>query len=382
MGPLAGVRVIEMSNIGPGPFCGMLLAEMGADVLRVARLATSDLGIDVEPRFDLLNRSKSAVAIDLKAPAGVEAVKSLIASADILIEGYRPGAMERLGLGPDTCLALNPALVYGRLTGWGQSGSMSRMAGHDINYIAMAGALAAIGERGGPPVPPLNLVGDFASGSLYMVMGVLAALIEARRSGEGQIVDAAMVDGAANLMTMHLGYRQAGIWSLERGVNSVDGGSPYYTTYRTRDGKFMAVGAVEGRFYRLMIEGLGLELAALPPQHDSSRWDELRARIAEAFATRTRDEWAAVFEGTDACVSPVLDMDECRAHPLARERNLFKELDGVTGPASAPRFSRTPGGIRHGVLDPRASTHEGLLAWGMDSQAIDRLAEAGVISSA
>jgi alpha-methylacyl-CoA racemase len=379
MGPLAGIRIVEMSNIGPGPFCGMLLAEMGAEVLRVTRLSVSDLGFDVAPRHDLLNRSKGAIAIDLKSPEGVETVKTLIASADVVLEGYRPGVMERLGLGPEVCLPLNPRLVYARLTGWGQQGSMAQMAGHDINYIALVGALAAIGERDGAPVPPLNLLGDFAAGSLYMAMGILAAIIEARQSGLGQVVDGAMVDGAANLMAMHFGYRQAGIWNPDRGTNSVDGGSPYYTTYRTRDGKFMAVGAVEARFYRLLLEGLGLDPADLPAQHDNSRWDDLRARLAQAFATRTRDEWAAVFYGTDACVSPVLDMDECLAHPLVRERGLFAEIDGVTGPVNAPRFGRTPGAIRHGTLDPAGSTRDGLLAWGIAPDAIDALARDGVI---
>jgi len=379
MGPLSGVRVVEMSNIGPGPFCGMLLADMGADVVRVARLSTSDLGFDIEPRFDLLNRGKQAVAIDLKAPEGIEAVKTMIAAADVLIEGFRPGVMERLGLGPDVCHAVNPALVYGRLTGWGQAGSMAQMAGHDINYIALTGALAGIGERGRAPVPPLNLVGDFAAGSLYLAMGILAAVIEARTSGQGQVVDGAMVDGSASLMVMHHGYRQAGMWENERGANAVDGGSPYYTTYLTSDGKYMAVGAVEARFYRLMVELLGLADQSLPGQHDKSRWDELRARLAETFLTRTRDEWTAIFSGTDACVTPVLDLDESRLSDLAHERGLFEEVDGVVGPVAAPRFARTPARVRHGTLDPSASSRDALAAWGIPPDAIEALAAKHII---
>lgn len=382
MGPLNGIKVVEMSNIGPGPFCGMLLADLGAEVVRVARLSTADLGFDIEPRFDLLNRGKQAVAIDLKAPQGIETVKTMIASADVLIEGFRPGVMERLGLGPEVAHAINPALVYGRLTGWGQQGSMAHMAGHDINYIALTGALAAIGERGRAPIPPLNLVGDFAAGSLYLALGILAAVLEARSSGKGQVVDGAMVDGSASLMVMHHGYRQAGMWEIERGANAVDGGSPYYTTYPTSDGKYMAVGAVETRFYRLMIDLLGLAGEDLPDQNDRSRWDELRSRLASVFVTRTRDEWSAVFAGTDACVTPVLDLDESVSSDLAGERGLFAEVDGVVGPAAAPRFSRTPAAVRHGTLDPATSSRDALLAWGLAPEAIDALARERVIPSA
>ncbi len=359
----------------------MLLADLGADVLRVSRLATVDLGFDIAPRFDLLNRGKQAVAIDLKSPDGVATVKGFVASADMLIEGFRPGVMERLGLGPEICHAINPRLIYGRMTGWGQQGRTAHLAGHDINYIAMAGALAAIGEQDGAPVAPLNLVGDFAGGSLYLAMGLLAALLEARQSGQGQVVDAAMIDGVASLMTMVHGYRQAGIWNLARGTNTVDGGSPYYATYATSDGKFMAVGAVEKRFYRLLIEGLGLAAADLPEQDDTSRWNELRAIFAERFATRTRDEWTAVFGDNDACVTPVLDMDECVSHPIAVDRGLFETHDGVVNPAPAPRFSRTAATIRHGTIDPAMGTRDALLAWGVSAEAIDDLAAKGVIAT-
>jgi alpha-methylacyl-CoA racemase len=380
MGPLAGVRIVEMSNIGPAPFCGMLLADMGAEVLRVSRLSTDDLGFEIEPRFDLLNRNKRAIAVDLKSPEGVDTVLQLIASADMLLEGYRPGVMERLGLGPDVCAGLNTRLVYGRMTGWGQEGQMAHLAGHDINYIAMTGALAAIGPEGGAPVPPLNLVGDFGGGALYLAMGMLAALVEARQSGKGQVIDAAMVDGVASLMAMHIGFRQAGIWENRRGANSVDGGSPYYTTYPTRDGKYMAVGAVERRFYRLLLDKLELDPQTLPGQNDTARWPELRARIAERFATRTRDEWAALFSDSDACVTPVLDMDECLTHPFANERGLFETHGGVTAPAPAPRFSRTPTAIRNTTLDPAADTQDALRAWGLSETAIAALREKGVIA--
>lgn len=379
MGPLKGVRVVEMSNIGPGPFCGMLLADLGAEVVSVQRLAADDLGFDIARRYDLLNRSKQAVAVDLKAPEGVATVKDMIATADILVEGFRPGVMERLGLGPQICHATNPKLVYGRMTGWGQEGPLAQTAGHDINYIAMAGALAAIGPKGDKPAVPLNLVGDFAGGSLYLAMGLLAALIEARQSGKGQVVDAAMIDGAASLMTMHLGYRQANFWNLERGTNAVDGGSPWYTTYETKDGRWMAVGAVEKRFYREFISRLGLEGASLPGQYDQSRWDELRGIIAAEFAKRTRSEWEAVFEGSDACVSPVLDMDEAPKHPAANARATFVDRDGVTEPAPAPRFSRTPASIRNAPPDARATTPSVLSAWGISGTRIEELAAAGVI---
>ena len=287
MGPLNGIKIVEMSGIGPAPFCGMLLADLGADVVRVDRLAAADLGFDIDPRFDFLNRSKRAIAIDLKAADGVATVKQLIASADLLIEGFRPGVMERLGLGPEICQEINPRLVYGRMTGWGQYGPLKQLAGHDINYIAMMGALNAIGHKDGPPVVPLNLVGDFAGGSLYLAMGLLAALLEARNSGKGQIVDAAMVDGIASLMTMHFGYRQAGFWNVTRESNAVDGGAPYYTTYLTKDRGYMAVGAVEKRFYQELVERLGLSLGDLPDRNDPSKWSELKSHFASVFATRT-----------------------------------------------------------------------------------------------
>ena len=380
MGPLNGIRIVEMAGIGPAPFCGMLLADLGAEVIRIDRLAAADLGFEIDRRFDFLNRSKRAVAIDLKAPDGIATVRQLVAQADALIEGFRPGVMERLGLGPDELTEANPRLVYGRMTGWGQDGPMRNLAGHDINFIAMMGVLNAIGQKDGPPAVPLNLIADFGGGGLYLAMGVLAGLLEARVSGQGQVVDAAMVDGVASLATMHFGFRQAGLWENARGSNSLDGGAPYYTTYRTSDGRFMAVGAIEKRFYSELLERLGLGHADLPEQHDRARWSELKDRLAAVFSTRTRDEWAALFADCDACVTPVLDMDECMTHPLAVARGIFEPGSGATGPAPAPRFSRTPERIRSAPVDPRSDTREALLHWGLSERRIGELAAAGVIA--
>jgi alpha-methylacyl-CoA racemase len=380
MGPLSGLRIVEMAGIGPAPFCGMLLADLGAEVIRVDRLTAADLGFDIEPRFDFPNRSKRAIAVDLKSPGGVALVKELIASADALIEGFRPGVMERLGLGPAVCQALNPRLVFGRMTGWGQEGPLRDRAGHDINYISLTGTLSAIGPKGGAPVVPLNLIGDFGGGALYLALGLLAALHEAKASGKGQVVDAAMVDGAASLMTMHFGYLQAGFWRNARGENAVDGGSPYYSTYLTADGKYMAVGAVEKRFYGELLQRLGLADAELPDQNDRSRWGDLRARLAEVFASKTREEWTRVFEGSDACVSPVLDMEECVDDPHIAARGTFVRRDGAVEPGPAPRFSRTPAEISRSPVDPRADTRGALAAWGFTEARIGELAAAGVIA--
>ena len=381
MGPLAGMRIVEMAGIGPTPFCGMLLADLGAEVIRIDRLTAADLGFDIDSRFDFTNRSKRAIAVDLKSPGGVALVKEVIASADALIEGFRPGVMERLGLGPDVCHAFNPRLVFGRMTGWGQEGPLRDRAGHDINYISLTGTLSAIGPRDGAPVVPLNLVGDFGGGALYLALGLLAALHEAKASGKGQVVDAAMVDGAASLMTLHFGYLQAGFWRNARGENAVDGGSPYYTTYQTRDGKYMAVGAVEKRFYDMLLQRLGLGGADLPDQNDGTRWDELRARLAQVFASKTREEWTRVFEGSDACVSPVLDMEESISDPHIAARGTFVRRDGAIEPAPAPRFSRTPAEISGPAVDPRADTRGALAAWGLSEGRIGELAAAGVIAA-
>ncbi len=377
MGPLAGVRVIEMAGIGPAPFCGMLLADMGAEVVRVDRLTPSDLGIETPVKYDLFNRNKQSVAIDLKSADGVATALRLIEKADILIEGFRPGVMEKLGLGPDACLAANPRLVFGRMTGWGQDGPLAQAAGHDLNYIALTGALAAIGRNGQAPAVPLNLIGDFGGGALYLAMGVLAASIEAGRSGRGQVVDAAIVDGTASLMTMFHSFLQMGAWATERGVNIIDGGAPFYDVYETSDGKYVSVAAVEAKFYGELVERMGLARDSLPRQHDRKRWPELRARFAETFKSRTRDEWCELLEGTDACFAPVLDLVECQSHPHIAARNIHQSVDGVINPAPAPRFSRTPGGIAHPATAAGADTFAVLERWGFGRQEMERIKASG-----
>ena len=344
-GPLAGLKVIEMPAIGPAPFCGMLLADLGADVLRIDREGESELGLPVEARFELLGRGKSSLVLDLKKPEAVAHLLDLVAKADILIEGFRPGVMERLGLGPDACLARNARLIYGRMTGWGQEGPLAQAAGHDINYIALTGALAAIGTPE-QPVAPLNFVGDFGGGSLYLAMGLLAALHEAKQSGRGQVVDAAMVDGAASLMTMFYAFKAAGRWQEKRGVNILDGGAPWYGTYRCADGEFICIGSIETKFYALLIEKLGLAGRDIPKQYDVKRWPELRRHFAEAFSTRTRAEWCALMEGSDICFAPVLTMTEAAQHPHMRARGTFQEAGGVVQPGPAPRFSRSEAKLR------------------------------------
>ncbi|RPK88575.1 MULTISPECIES: CaiB/BaiF CoA-transferase family protein [Streptomyces] len=352
-GPLTGVRVVELAGIGPGPFAAMLLADLGADVVRVDRPGGAGLGID--PASDLTNRNKRSVLLDLKSDEGPARVLDLVERADILVEGYRPGVAERLGVGPDACLARNPALVYGRMTGWGQDGPLAERAGHDIAYLALTGTLSMIGKPDEPPTVPANLVGDYAGGSLYLVVGVLAALQHARTHGEGQVVDAAIVDGAAHLATMIHGMLAAGSWQDRRGTNLLDGGCPFYGTYATSDGGHMAVGPLEGRFYAEFI-GL-LDLAdAFPDRWDLTRWDELRTAVTERFLTRTRAEWTEVFDGTDACVAPVLSLTEAPHHPHLTARATFVEHSGLTQPAPAPRFSATPVSVRGGPARPGADT--------------------------
>ncbi|WUN50954.1 CoA transferase [Streptomyces sp. NBC_00306] len=353
-GPLSGVRVVELAGIGPGPFAAMLLADLGADVVRVDRPGGAGLAID--PAYDLTNRNKRSVLIDLKADDGPEQVLALVERADILIEGYRPGVAERLGVGPEECLARNPRLVYGRMTGWGQEGPLAQRAGHDIAYIAITGTLGMIGKPDEPPAVPANLVGDYAGGSLYLVVGVLAALQHARtEDGRGQVVDAAIVDGTAHLATMIHGMMAAGGWQDRRGANLLDGGCPFYGTYETADGEYMAVGALEQQFYNEFVELLGIKDEA-PARKDFDRWDELRAAVAARFKTRTRAEWTAVFEGSDACVAPVLSLREAPAHPHLAARGTFVDHSGLTQPAPAPRFSATPGSVRTGPAMPGADT--------------------------
>ncbi|MFE9924530.1 CaiB/BaiF CoA transferase family protein [Streptomyces sp. NPDC005774] len=339
-GPLAGCRVVELGGIGPGPFAGMFLADLGAEVVRVDRPGRADEPGAGGPA-DVLNRGKRSVVLDLKHPSAPAALLDLVERADVLIEGFRPGVTERLGVGPHACLARNPRLVYGRMTGWGQDGPLAAAAGHDLTYIALTGALGAIGEAGGPPRIPLNLVGDFGGGGCYLVIGVLAALHAAGRTGRGQVVDAAIVDGTAHLLASTFAKLGRGEWTDERGVNRFDGGWPFYAVYGTRDGGHVAVGALEPKFYRRLVELLGLD-ADPDLQHDRSTWPELRRRLTNRFAERTRDEWAALFEGTDACVAPVLSLTEAAAHPHVAARGSLVTRDGVVRPAAAPRFSATP----------------------------------------
>jgi crotonobetainyl-CoA:carnitine CoA-transferase CaiB-like acyl-CoA transferase len=358
MGPLAGIKVVEFAGIGPGPFCCMLLADLGATVLRIDRTEPSGLGLNKPPQFDLLLRGRRRIALDLKSPQGVERALTLVARADALVEGFRPGVMERLGLGPDICLARNPRIVYGRMTGWGQSGPLAQAAGHDLNYIALAGALNAFGRRDALPSPPLNLVGDFG-GALYLAFGILAAILSARASGQGQVVDAAMVETTSHMLTMFYGLRAAGDWSDVRGTNVLDSGAFYYDCFECADGKLMSVAAIERKFYEQLLEVLGFDPKTFPAQRDRARADEARALIAARFKTRTRDAWCKAFARTDACVAPVLTMAEAQRHAHMTARQAFLDIAGIAQPAPAPRFSRTvpavPTPPETGPIDPAAA---------------------------
>lgn len=376
MGPLDGVRVIEMAGIGPGPFAAMLLSDMGADVIRIDRPGVRG---PAQPERDVLNRGRPSVSVDLKHPDGLVVVLRLVEQADALIEGFRPGVMERLGLGPDECLARNPRLVYGRMTGWGQDGPMAQAAGHDINYIALAGALRSFARRGERPVPPLNLVGDFGGGGMLLAFGVVCALLEAQRSGRGQVVDAAMVDGTAVLMAMIWGLRALGAWQDEPGTNLLDTGAPFYDVYECADGGLISIGALEAPFYAELLERAGIAGEDLPAQYDREGWETLRERFRALFATKTRAEWCAILEGTDACFAPVLSMAEAPEHPHNRARGTFVAPGGVVQPAPAPRFSRTPGAIRRPPSAPGADTDEALRAWGFGDDEIAKLRDAGAV---
>ncbi|MFA5913003.1 MAG: CaiB/BaiF CoA-transferase family protein [Burkholderiales bacterium] len=370
-GPLTGVKVLEIAGIGPGPFCGMLLADMGADVLRVDRLQANDLGLPVEPKYDIMSRGRRSIALDLKQAAAIETVLEIAARADALIEGFRPGVTERLGLGPEACLARNPRLVYGRITGWGQDGPLAQAAGHDINYIALSGALHAIGRKGEAPLPPLNLVGDFGGGGMYLAFGIACALFEARASGKGQVIDAAMSEGAASLMAMFYGRMAAGHWRDQRGVNVLDTGAPWYDVYETADGKHVAIGSIEGRFYAELLARLGLDAAALPGQFEFARWPELRAAFAAAFKKKTREEWCRDMEGTDVCFAPVLSLTEAPQHAHNRARGAFVEIEGVTQPAPAPRYSRTPGAVARSAPQRGEGGAQALADWGFSEAEIE-----------
>ena len=382
MGPLAGYRVVELAGIGPAPFCATLLSDMGAEVLRVDRVEPSGLGISQPKKFDLLSRNRRCIAVDLKKPEGTEAVLRLCDQADALIEGFRPGVMERLGLGPEVCLKRNPKLVFGRMTGFGQDGPMALAAGHDINYIALAGSLAHIGRQGQPPTPPLNLVGDFGGGGMFLAVGVLAALLEAGRSGKGQVVDAAMVDGAAYLTMPFFGMWASGLCKAPRGENILDSGAPFYDVYETSDGKYISIGSIEPKFYAELIQKLGLERDNLPAQMDRVNWPMLKQRFAEAFRRKTRAEWVAIMQGTDICFAPVLEVSEVNDHPHNKARKTFIEIDGVVQPGPAPRFSRSKAGKPTGASVRGQHTEAALADWGFDRAEIQRLKQAGAVKQA
>jgi alpha-methylacyl-CoA racemase len=378
MGPLKGYRIVEIAGIGPGPFACMMLADMGADVIRLER-PTGARGVDDIPA-NVLNRSRRSVGIDLKHPDAVELTLRLVEGADALIEGFRPGVAERLGIGPDACLARNPRLVYGRMTGWGQDGPYASMAGHDINYIALAGALAHFGRPGETPVPPINMVADFGGGGMLMAFGVVCALLEATSSGQGQVVDAAMVDGSATLMAMVHGLHAMGFWDLERGRNIIDGGAHFYDAYETADGQYVSIGSIEPQFYAELLRITGLDGEDLPAQMDRSQWPALKERVAALFKQKTRAEWCELMEGTDVCFAPVLTLEEAPRHPHNVARKTFVEVAGVTQPAPSPRFSRTPGEISRPPSAPAADTDEALTDWGLSEAEIGKLRSAGAIA--
>ncbi len=378
-GPLSGVKILEIAGIGPGPFCAMLLADMGADVLRIDRAGHVRGGDPDVPPADVLNRGRRSVGIDLKHPEGVEVLLGLVETADALIEGFRPGVAERLGFGPDVCHARNPRLVFGRMTGWGQDGPYAQAAGHDINYISLAGALEPIGRAGQPPLPPLNLVGDFGGGGMFLAFGVACALFEAASSGQGQVVDAAMVDGAAVLMTMFHAFRAMGIWEDERGTNLLDTGAHFYEVYECADGRYVSVGAIEPQFYAELLERTGLAEEA-PVQMDRAQWPALKERMAALFLTKTRDEWCEILEYSDACFAPVLSIAEAPEHPHNVARGTFVAPQGIVQAAPAPRFSRTPGSIQRPPAHAGQHTDEALADWGCSAERIAAWREAGAIA--
>ena len=371
-GPLAGVRVLEIAGIGPVPFCGMLLADMGAEILRIDR-PDPVLRSDRNPRLDLMSRGRRSAAVDLKDPAGGDVVRRLASRADVLLEGFRPGVMERLGLGPEPLLASNPRLVYGRMTGWGQQGPLAARAGHDLNYIALSGALHAMGAADGKPPVPLNVIGDFGGGGMYLAFGVMCALFSAQRSGRGQVVDAAMVDGALSLMTMFFGMRAMGLWQDARGANFLDGAAPFYDTYRTAGGGFVAIGAVEPQFWAQLLQRVGLDDIDPARQRDRSTWSETRRRLGARFLEKSRDEWTALLEEFDTCFSPVLSLAELASHPHHLARRALVEAFGVFQPAPAPRLSGTPARLDRAPPRPGEHTREALLEWGIPGAEVDRL---------
>lgn len=381
-GPLEGFRVVEMGGIGPAPFAGALLGDLGADVVRIDRIAKPGVEPDLPAQFDFYNRNKRSVALDLKQPQAIAAVLKLVTQADALIEGFRPSVMERLGLGPEPCHAANPRLVYARMTGWGQDGPLAQEAGHDINYLALTGALHCLGDADRPPPPPLNLVADLGGGALYLTVGLLSAAMEAQRSGQGQTIDVAMIDGVTHLMSAFQALRQQGSWTGRRSDNIVDGGAPFYRSYATSDGRFIAVGAIEPHFYANLLEVMDLSGESLPAQNDRAAWPQMRERFARIFAGRTRDEWVALAMGHDACLAPVLTVDEAPAHPQMQARNLYANFDGLRHPSPAPRFSRTRSDLRRPPPAPGRDSREVLADWGIPRDEIDALRAVGAMAEA
>ncbi|HCS28471.1 MAG TPA: carnitine dehydratase [Spongiibacteraceae bacterium] len=375
MGPLKGLRIIEIEGLGPAPFCGMMLADMGAEVISVTRKSDN-----ADRSAQISERGKRSVAINLKSPEGVEAILKLCESADALIEGFRPGVAERLGIGPDDCMARNPKLVYGRMTGWGQTGPLAQVAGHDMNYISLSGAQHAIGRAGEKPVPPLNLVGDFGGGGMFLAFGLMCAIHEAGQSGKGQVVDVSMVEGSAALMHMMYSFKAMGAWEDKRGVNMLDTGAHYYDTYETSDGKYVSIGSIEPQFYALLIELAGLDKEEFAPQNDRSQWPALKEKLAAVMKSKTRDEWCAIMEGTDVCFAPILSMTEAPDHPHNKARNSFLEIDGVVQPAPAPKFSRTEPAVRSSASAAGSDTDEVLASIGYSAADIKRLREAGALT--
>lgn len=380
MGPLEGVKVVELAGIGPAPFCGMMLADMGAEVIRVERASNVPAEMPAGSPPDVASRGKSSIGVDLKNPEGVETVLRLIEQADILIEGFRPGVTERMGLGPDVCLQRNAALVYGRMTGWGQDGPYALTAGHDINYIALSGVLSMIGRNGEGPVPPLNLVGDFGGGGMYLAFGVVAALVSARATGEGQVVDAAMVDGAASLAAMFASMTASGMWKEERGSNMLDTGSHFYDVYECSDGEYVSIGSIEPQFYSILLEKLELDPADLPKQHNRDEWPALKAKVAGIFKTKSRAEWCEIMEHTDLCFAPVLNWSEAPDHPHNKARSTFIDIEGITQPAPAPRFGGTPSAVPAAPPHPGQNTDETLTSFGFAQDEIAGLRSSGAIA--
>jgi alpha-methylacyl-CoA racemase len=377
MGPLNGFKIIELAGIGPGPFCGMMLADMGAEVIRVERIAAAQA---TEAPKDVLTRNRRSIAVDLKNPKGVETVLRLVEGADGLIEGFRPGVTERLGLGPEQCQARNPRLVYGRMTGWGQEGPMAQAAGHDINYISLAGALHAIGRPGERPVPPLNLVGDFGGGGMLLAYGMVCGLLEVTKSNEGQVIDAAMVDGTAALMAMFYSMSASGAFDTQRGTNLLDGGAHFYDTYETADGEHVSIGSIEPQFYALLMEKAGLDAQYFQPQMNKGRWGELKAKLTEVFLTKTQAEWCDIMEGSDVCFAPVLNLIDAATHPHNVARNSYQEVAGVLQQAPAPRFSRTPAAAIQAPRVPGEDSASVLADFGLTATEVAQLTEQGVVS--